>query len=314
MLRDLVGREVGVALRRLVGVRLRHARGVAAERAVGEQVAAGADRAELAGPLDAVELAPVADALDAVVQRQQRAEVVLTADVRAAALVDAADAERGRPVERRRLGGTALGGADGGVRGAAHDVVGLLPHEAVADEAGRGPRLRRRRQQRARGDGAVDVGTGQVDDAAVGRPVELGGRRRTALRPGRVVPAGAEQHPAAQRPRGRGDPVEGDRERRRAGEVEPGEREPGGRRVDVRVDEGRSHPRVVEVDDAVGRERVGGALAADPHHLVAVDEQGGREGVGRGAHAAAAVQRRRHARQRRQGLRQSAGQPRTCGR
>ena len=187
-------------------------------------------------------------------------------------------------------------GRDRGVRGAAHDVVGLLPHQPVADEARRGPglaaprraaRWRRPRCARRCGRGRRRRRTtrGRARRPSAGAP------RARWCRPSRCRAA----TPPRSGPGRRGDPVQRDGERRRAGEVEPGQRQAGGGGVHVRVDEGGRDPGVVEVDDDVGGQRVGGALSARPRRPVAVDEQGGRERVGRGAHPAAAVQRRRHA-------------------
>ena len=58
---DLGGGEVADAVGRVVGVDGAQARGVRAERPVGEQVSGGTERAELAGLVDAAQLAPVAD-------------------------------------------------------------------------------------------------------------------------------------------------------------------------------------------------------------------------------------------------------------
>jgi hypothetical protein len=265
--RDLLGGQVGVAARRLVEVRGRQAGGVAPEGAVGEQVAARADRAELAGPVDGAELAPVADPLDAVLEPQQGREVVLAADVRSAALVDAGDAEGGGPVQGGRLGRPPLRRADGGVRGPPHHVVGLPADEPVADEARAPSAPPARGEQRARGDRAVHVGAREVDDAAVRRAVRARRPSAAALGPRRVVPAGAEQDAAAQGPRRRPRPGRGRRPATAHGEVEPGQRQAGGRRVHVGVDERGRHPGVLEVDDDVRGQGVGGALAPDPDDL-----------------------------------------------
>ena len=72
----------------------------------------------------------------------------------------------------------------------------------------------------------------------------------------------------------------------------PGGRQPGGGGVHVGVDERGGDQGAVEVDHPVHPVgvRVGGALAADPGHRVAVDEQRGGERVGRGVDGAPPVQ------------------------
>jgi hypothetical protein len=62
----------------------------------------------------------------------------------------------------------------------------------------------------------VAVGAGQVDDAAVGRAVELGGGGRASLRPGVLLPAGAEHDAAAGAPGRPLDPVQHGGQRRRS--------------------------------------------------------------------------------------------------
>ncbi len=79
---------------------------------------------------------------------------------------------------------------------------------------------------------------------------------------------------------------------RRVGQVEAGEREAGGRGVDVCVGERRGDKTAVQVDhlvDAVG-ERVGGALGANPGDLAALHDHRGREGIGGTVDFAAAEQ------------------------
>ena len=108
---DVGGVQVGGAGVRGVGVGGVQAGGVGAERAVHEEVAGRADRAEFA---DAVGVLGAGDALGPVAedprarlragQGEQRGEVVLVGDVGPAALVDGADAERGGVRAARRAG------------------------------------------------------------------------------------------------------------------------------------------------------------------------------------------------------------------
>jgi hypothetical protein len=109
----LGGVEVGVAEGVHVVVPLAQAGGVAAERAVDEQVAAGAVRPELLGVLEPAvggQLGPVAEHGRTRLrggERQQLREVLGAVDARPAALVQAADAQRRgvpahRPLGRRR--------------------------------------------------------------------------------------------------------------------------------------------------------------------------------------------------------------------
>ncbi len=294
VLGDLLGGEVGVPAVRRVGVRRGQAGGVAAQRAVGEQVPAGAARPELAGAVDAAELAPVADDLHAGLERERGAEVVLAADVGAAALVHRGDAELPGPQQRRLLGGPALAAGDRSVGRAPEQVVGVGADQAVAEEAVGGAGLGDGGLQRAADDRRVHVGAGQVDHPAVRRAVELARRRRPPLGPGRLVPAGAEDGAPAGPAGGVGDAVQGDGQGRRPRQVQPGQRQPRRREVHVRVHEGRRHPGVLEVDDHVGRHAVGGALGPDPGHGGPVDEHSGGEGVGRRADPPPAVERRRH--------------------
>jgi hypothetical protein len=51
--------------------------------------------------------------------------------------------------------------------------------------------------------------------------------------------------------------------------------------VHVRVDEGRRHPGVLEVDRDVGLQGRPGGVRADPRHDAVLDEQRGGERVGR---------------------------------
>ena len=110
----------------VVGVGAAQAGGVRADRAVGEQVAGGAQRAQLAGPVDATELAPVADDVRPGLragQGEHGAEVVLARRCPGRRARAAADAERcralaGRPLRARRCaGGDRLAGHP------AYDVV-----------------------------------------------------------------------------------------------------------------------------------------------------------------------------------------------
>lgn len=129
---DRGGVEVGGAGVAGVGVRGVQARGVRAEGAVDEQVARGADRAQFAR-LGDVPLGPVADDARAGAfggEPQQAGEVVLGGDLRAAALVDGADAERGGVRQCGALGLGALGGRDGAQGGGAYGVMGVAGEEA----------------------------------------------------------------------------------------------------------------------------------------------------------------------------------------
>ncbi len=89
-----------------------------------------------------------------------------------------------------------------------------------------------------------------------------------------------------------GDGGQGGGQRGGAGEVEAGEREAGGGGVRVGVDEGRGDQGAVEFDDLVGGPRVGlgGAVAADPGDVLALDEHGRGEGVGGAVDGTAAQQ------------------------
>ena len=124
---------------------------------------------------------------------------------------------------------------------------------------------------------AVDEQVG----GAAGGPVELLRRRRPALRPHGLVPAGAEDGAGA-RARGSGHGLEHLVQGTGRGEVEGGQRQRRLRHVHVGVHEpGRQQP-PVEVDHVHGGVLQGlrRLLGADPGHAGAVDQQGRGERVG----------------------------------
>ena len=262
------------------------------DRAVGEQVARRAERAQLPGPVATplgAGLAPVARPPPGRAppphEGEQGLQVLGAGDVRAGQLVHAARCRATPPraraarcdrpalVRRHRLAGHP-----------AHDVVGVAGQVAGVVEPGSA------RASGAAASSAEDTTAEctstrrQVDHAAVRRPVELLPGRRPALRPGRLVPAVAEHHAG----RGPARPAFSTRSRqsaRRGGrrEVEPGQRQPGGRGVHVGVDEGRGHQRAGEVDHLVGAvARAARGVPADPGDGAAADQQCGRGRVGRG--------------------------------
>ena len=149
---DLVGVEVGMTAGRLVDIRRTEAGGVAAERAVGEQVPGGAGGAELPSPLDGVQLAPVADPLDAVFHREQVEQVLFARDARTGALVHAGDAERRGPVEHRPLRGDPLRRGECCVGRFPDGVVRGGPDQAVRQVTGQGTGRGTGGQQGAAGD------------------------------------------------------------------------------------------------------------------------------------------------------------------
>ena len=297
---DLGGGQVGGAGVRRVGVRLGQAGGVRAEGAVHEQVAGRADRAEVAHPVEvgrgAHRLGPVAEhpypgLLGG--QRQQSGQVVRGGDLRARALVDRADAHRRRVGQRRALGRAPLRRSDGGVRGGADRVVRRAGERAVGVEAvehrdAGAPRQRGGGRQRG-----VHVGAAEVGGPATGGGVEFGAGRRAPLGPAGLVPAVAEQDLVGRAGGGvRGDPGQRVGQPGRGGQVEAGQRQPGGGQVHVRVGERRGDQRAREVDHLVHRvgEAVRGALGADPGDGTAVGDHGGGEGVGGAVDGAAAQQ------------------------
>ncbi len=172
----LGSREVGVPRRVSVGIDRPQARGVRADRPVGEQVAGRADRAQLAGPFDAAELAPVADHVRAGLARGQREhgpEVLLAGDVRPAQLVQAADAQRRGAGPGGLLRGPALRRRHGLAGHPSYDVVCLGREVPAVGEPLRVAHLGDGGEQCRGDDGGVHVDATEVDDPAVGRPVEL---------------------------------------------------------------------------------------------------------------------------------------------
>src|SRR5690606_9186071 len=100
----LLGGQAAAAVA-AVEVRVAQVGGTGAQCPVGEQVPAGADRAQLPGAVGAEELPPVAVHLRQPVagQRQRAGEVLLGGDLRAAALVHRRDAAGGGQPQRRPL-------------------------------------------------------------------------------------------------------------------------------------------------------------------------------------------------------------------
>ena len=203
------------------------------------------------------DLAPVGDDLRPGLgcrELAQGLQVLGAGDVRPGQLVDAPDAQRGSPREGGALHRAPLLGADRLAGDPADDVVRVAGQVAGVVVARLAAGLRRRREQGGGHHSGVHVDAGEVDHPAVRRPVELLAGRRPLLRPGRLVPAVPEHDPPAGRPvrpsprRPRQSASE-----RGAGQVQPGQRQAGGGRVHVRVDEGRQHQGAVEVHHLVGR-------------------------------------------------------------
>ncbi len=214
VLADLVHGQVPVAvLARSVHIGLAEAGGVRADRAVGEQVAGRAERAELAGGVHTGRsgLPPVRE------DRRQPARPGPAPAGRAGRRCRTgrgrrararADAELRGPGQRGPLEVAALAGGHRVPGGAADGVVGVAGQVAGVGPAGQAARLGHGDEQ-GRGDHrGVDVDPGQVDHRPVRGPVQLGAGRRPALRPAGLVPAVAEQRAAAGGAGGPLDPVE----------------------------------------------------------------------------------------------------------
>jgi hypothetical protein len=168
---------------------------VGTERAVGEQVTSGPDRAEFPGRGGTAQLPPVPVHLghSPPAQREKRGEVVLARDVPATALVHRRDAEgRGMP-QGAPLGGGALRRGHRLQRHPPYRVVRREPQPARRVPA----RLVRhhRGQQRRRHDRRVRVDAGQVHRAALGGAADHLGAGWLAHRPRRLVPAVPDHHP-----------------------------------------------------------------------------------------------------------------------
>ena len=111
--------------------------------------------------------------------------------------------------------------------------------------------LGHRRQQGGGHHRRVHVDPREIDHAAVRRAVELLAGRRPVLGPAGLVPAVPEDDAAAGPSPGGLDAAQAVGEVGGPGEVEPLQGQPGRRRVDVGVDEGRRDQGPVEVDDGV---------------------------------------------------------------
>ena len=178
------------------------------------------------------------------------------------------------------------------VVGCPGEVAGLRPALLAAD-------LRNGGEQGRRDHGRVHVDPRQVDDAAVGGPVELLPGGWPVLGPGRLVPAVPQHDATAGRPAGGLHLLQAVGEAGCSGEVEAGEGEPGRGGVHVGVDEGRGDQGAGQVDDLVGLARDLRGVRADPGDGAAAHEQRGRTGVVGRADPAVAVERRgRRARRR----------------
>ena len=254
-----------------------------AERAVRAQVPRHAGTAGLPGTPGGSEGTPVAHGLREHVLPGQAAdglEVRQGRDVRRSDLVHQCDPLRCRVPQRVEQGRGAV--RDEVEEREAHEVVGVALDPPIGvpvrvDHTGDPV------QQRARDQGGVPVDTGDVSGPAPGGAVGLGQRGDAALRPGRLVPAEAEDDGEASRPRMGGNPVQCLTQGAGPGEIECGEVEAGRAEVRVGVDECRGDQPALQLDDRgrVVREPLGGVVVADPDDLVVLDADRAGVRVGR---------------------------------
>ena len=210
------------------------------------------------------------------------------------------DAERRRPGQGGALHRPALVGRHRLAGDPADDVVRVAGQVAGVVEARLGAGLRGRREQGGGHHGGVHVDAAEVDHAAVRRPVELLAGRRPLPRASRSRPSRGRGPPGPRDgPAGLLHPVEAVRQRGGAGEVQPGQRQAGGRRVDVGVDEGRRHQRPARSTTSSASSRCGRGVPADPGDGAAADQQCRRGGVVRAVHPPRPVERRGAVRHRR---------------
>ena len=241
--------------------------------AVGEQVAGGAQRAELrarATPPSAGELAPVADDLRAGLgggQREQRGRS-------SAPAMSGPDSSCSRPTPsaaRVLAGGPLqrLGAAPGVIDSRATRRTTWWASRVRCPDSrpaglGRAPRARRRAAPRRPRPSARRSGRGRPTPPYDARSSSwrVGGRCS-----GQVV--SSQPWPSTTPPRagaaGGLDPPQAVGQAGRAGEVEPGQGQPGRGGVHVGVDERRGDQRAGEVDHLVGRRAATGwRVVADP--------------------------------------------------
>jgi hypothetical protein len=262
MVGDGLGLEVQSAVgARVVAVGRPQACGAGPERTVDEEVAACPVRSEVAHAVEPAVgsgLAPVDDHLGKPAlgdERLELSDVVVAADLRAVHLVHRRDPERRGVTEHVRLRLHPLTRRERPHRRRAHRVVRGPSKPAVAVVAVEPVETADGGHQRAARQRRMDVDPREIDDRAVRRAVELGGCRDAPVRPGRLVPAVAEDGPTVHLLRPPGDHVEQLRLRVHLGQVEPGEREPGVSDVDVPVDERGQHQCAAELDHTIHRWR-----------------------------------------------------------
>ena len=268
MVAHLRRREVGVPGLVVVGIDAAQAGGVRADRAVGEQVAGRAERAELAGAARRHRARPSSRRRPGPARRRRGSSIARkSSSLEMSGPPSSCSAPMPSSAARCRVARWAVRRWSRPDRLAGHpayDVVGLGADVPAVLEADRGARLGGRGEQRARDDRGVHVDAREVDDSAVRRPVELVPRGRPVLGPGGLVPAVAEDDAAAGSPGERGDSLEALGQAAGVAEVEAGQRDAGRGRVHVGVDERRCHEGAVELDDLVGRRSASASASSSP--------------------------------------------------